>query len=144
MKKLALYCLGVLFLTNLTGCEEEVVAPQCVNGIVLGTTCDGAYLIQLDTNVPLGTSVVFIGDGGAVLSGTGDTTGTAYANVVETFVALPSGITRGQQLFFDVRKAKDKELVHNYCMANVHWYDAPQVILTNISETACATARTED
>lgn len=138
MKKLALYCLSVLFLTHLTGCEEAAVAPRCVNGIVLGTTCDGAYLIQLDTAVPLGKSIVFQGDGGPVLPGASKIQGTTYANVVETFTALPSDISRGQQLFFDARLASEEEAVHNYCMANKLWYDAPQVVLTNISKQACS------
>jgi hypothetical protein len=141
MKKLAFYCFAVLSIINLTSCEKDAVAPQCVNGIVLGTTCDGAYLIQLDTDAPLGTSLTFQGDGGATLSGPSSTPGATYANVVETFAALPSGVSRGQQLFFDVRKATDEELVHNYCMANVPWYDAPQVILTNISQTSCDNRR---
>ncbi|WP_324672777.1 hypothetical protein [Hymenobacter sp. GOD-10R] len=138
MKKLALYCLSALLLTNLTACDKEAVAPQCVNGIVLGTTCDGAYLIQLDTDMPLGKSLVFQGDGGPVLPGPESVAGTTYANVVETFTALPSSISRGQQLFFDARPATEEELVHNYCMANRPWYEAPQVVLTNISQTACA------
>jgi hypothetical protein len=129
MKKLALYCLSALLLTNLTACDKEAVAPQCVNGIVLG---------QLDTDMPLGKSLVFQGDGGPVLPGPEGVAGTTYANVVETFTALPSSISRGQHLFFDARPATEEELVHNYCMANRPWYEAPQVVLTNISETACA------
>ena len=133
MRKLLTKLSCVLLLISSAGCkEEETPRLECVSASILGTTCEGATLLQLDTALPIGASLYFSGDMGAPTPGTPAVPAT-YANVVKTFTPLPTLYRGGEQIFFRLRLAKSKEKVDRFCTANKLWYDAPQVIVTDSS-----------
>jgi hypothetical protein len=136
MNKLLTALSYVLLLMISAGCEEAEENPliECVSATVIGTTCDGAFLLQLDTSVPIGTSLSFSGDMGAPINGPAAVS-TTYANVVKTFSPLPPPY-RGNSEFFRLRLATPQEQIDRFCTANKVWYDAPQVIVID-SFAAC-------
>ncbi|WP_133274053.1 hypothetical protein [Hymenobacter radiodurans] len=130
------------FIAASIACEkEDDLSQECVSVTILGTTCEGATLLQLDTAVPIGSSVYFSGDMGDPTPGTPAVAAT-YANVVKTFTPLPT-LYRGEaQWFFKLRLASSEERIERFCTANKIWYDAPQVIVTD-SSTVCRSSRSK-
>jgi hypothetical protein len=127
-----LLCASILAAT--VACEkEENVSNECVSSTMLGTTCEGAVLLQIDTALPIGTSVYFSGDMGVSIPGPAAVPAT-YANVVQTFQNLPT-LRRGEQLFIRLRPATSGEKIERFCTANKIMYNAPQVIVTDSSCT---------
>lgn len=137
MQRLLIVLGCCLLLAASEGCEKSSTGPACVSGTVLGTTCEGAYLLQLDTDSPLGASLYFVGDMGEALAGPAAVPDT-YANVVETFSPLASGkLTRGQQVFLQLQLASENERVERFCTANKLGYEVPQVVISGLSFTSC-------
>ncbi|WP_169515104.1 hypothetical protein [Hymenobacter norwichensis] len=117
-------------------CEKKAETP-CVMGTLLGTTCAGGYLVQVDTTsqVTIGEPVGFQGDAGGPLSGPA-VKNRVYNNVIMTYTALPA-MQRGQRFYFQYEP--DSEVSSRICTANMSWYEAPKYNLLGISNTSCST-----
>ncbi|MBC6612489.1 hypothetical protein H8B15_16320 [Hymenobacter sp. BT507] len=135
MKNTVLLVLSWLSLVSLGSCTEA--PPQCIPGIVVGTTCTGGYLIQIDEKYPIGQALQFSGDGSTnSLPGPAATPAT-YTNVIEVFGLYDPAILRGKQLYFQLREPKADDALPHYCTANVIGYTAPQFVVTNYADTSC-------
>jgi hypothetical protein len=137
MKNQTLSFLSICALLGSVSCDDDNNSP-CISGTVIGTNCNGAYLIQLASQTALGSNIIFRGDASQHLAGPPVALETKYDNVVETFSPLPANLVRGQQLFFSVRAATKEEKAFRICNAMVAWYTAPEVVLTNVSEVSCS------
>ncbi|MBC6606865.1 hypothetical protein H8B13_08545 [Hymenobacter sp. BT188] len=135
MRKAYIILLYASIIVTTVACEkEDNFSNECVSSTMLGTTCEGAFLLQIDTALPIGTSVYFSGDMGAPIPGPAAVPAT-YANVVQTFQNLPT-LRRGEQLFIRLRPATSAEKVERFCTANKIMYTAPQVMVTDSFCTA--------
>ncbi|MDF7809828.1 hypothetical protein [Hymenobacter sp. YC55] len=136
MKKALLIISTVLLALGNQSCEKEVDTP-CVAGTLLGTTCTGGYLIQVDTTSQhtIGEAVAFQGDSGSKLPGPAAKF-RVYNNVIVTHTALPANMQRGQRFYFQYEPGSDANF--GVCTANVYWYQAPQYNVLGISDTSCS------
>ena len=136
MKKAILITCTVLLALGNQSCEKEADTP-CVMGTLLGTTCAGGYLIQVDTTSQhsIGKAVAFQGDAGGQLSGPAPAF-RVYNNVIMTYTDLPANMQRGQKFYFQYEP--DSEVSSRICTANVSWYEAPKYNLLNTSSTSCS------
>ncbi|GAB2472119.1 hypothetical protein GCM10011375_28190 [Hymenobacter qilianensis] len=139
MRKPYIILLYASVIAAITGCEkEDNPSQECVSSTMLGTTCEGASLLQIDTALPIGSSLYFSGDMGTVIPGPAAVPAT-YANVVQTFQNLPA-LRRGEQLFIRLRPATSDEQVERFCTANKVMYSAPQVMVIDSFCTVNKTA----
>jgi hypothetical protein len=140
MKKVFFILLVLAGAVGSQSCEKKAETP-CVMGTLLGTTCAGGYLIQVDTTsqVTIGEAVAFQGDAGARLSGPA-VKFKVYNNVIMTYTALP-GMQRGERFYFQYEP--DSEVSSRICTANVSWYQAPKYNLLGTSNTSCSTLLSE-
>lgn len=137
------YLLPTLLLTalGLAGCEKEKQPDllPCTVGTLLGTTCEGDFLIQLDTVTALhnvGQAINFVGDGGTSLPGPPAKL-RIYNNVISTYMVLPANMQRGHQFFFQYKPAPSDMLIPVACPTNSIRYQTPRYQLLNISDTNC-------
>lgn len=117
-KEVLLYnFLLILWSLSMAGCEKEVTAKTCVKGKVIGQGClSGSYAIMLEGKN----------------SDYGIAENIAYDNVVETLNLPEEYKINGAVIYFTFTKPVDEIGKYlTYCTP------APQIILNDISATAC-------
>ncbi|GAA3952036.1 hypothetical protein [Hymenobacter algoricola] len=138
MKKPFLILISAALAFGSQSCKDKPTIPEypCVNGKLLGTTCDGRYLIQVDTasQHQIGLVLNFQGDAGISLPGPAAQL-RVYNNVISTATPLPPAMRRGQTFYFQY---KSVPATSRPCTANVVYYEAPQFDLVATSDVSCS------
>jgi len=139
MAKLFFALASVAFILGIQGCKKTINIPPCVAGTLLGTTCEGSYLIQVDTTAQqnIGTPIDFRGDAGTALAGP-PAQFRVYNNVISTFESLPT-MQRGTKFYFQYKAFTNEPgvVIPITCPQNAIQYYAPRFELLATSVTSC-------
>ncbi|WP_073109591.1 hypothetical protein [Hymenobacter daecheongensis] len=138
MKKLLL--ISLLLSVGFAGCKKaQLPTLPCVSGTLLGTTCDGAYLVQVDTTSQqaIGKPVDFRGDAGPALTGSAIKFRT-YRNVVILYAAILPAEKRGQLFYFQYQPGSTEIPVA--CSPSALAYEAPRYLQQGASSVSSCSA----
>jgi hypothetical protein len=117
-----------LLLFWLPSCHSDEAAPVCYSGVVLGDRCWDGVLIQVDSQYPIGKSLVI---GATAPDSLGST------NVIAALNSLGNLAKRGQRIYFTYEAYTNQPIVNRFCTADQAPLGVPHLVLTNTSATPC-------
>jgi hypothetical protein len=119
---------AALLLFTLPSCHSDAAAPACYSGVVLGDRCWDGVLIQVDSQYPIGKSIVV---------GATDPDSLGSTNVIAALNSLGSLAKRGQRIYFTYEEYTNQPIVTRFCTADRAPLGIPHLVLTNTSATPC-------